>query len=254
MKVAPGLLLAALLAGSAAASATPACDPARFRVALDVGHSRASPGSTSARGVPEFEYNLRLAQQVSAALSGAGFTAQTLIGATGAAIGLTDRTALAKQAGAMLFLSLHHDSMQPQYLQAWEVDGKPQRYSTRFSGYSVFTSAFNSQAAASLAFAGLLGEGMRLQGMTPSLHHAEPIAGENRPLLDARTGVYRFDQLAVLRTAAMPAVLLEAAIIVNPDDELRVRSGEVGRKVSAAVVGAVREFCGKVQPVVRLPG
>ena len=213
-------------------------------MALDIGHSRASPGSTSARGVSEFEYNLRLAQQVSAALSGAGFTAQTMIGATGAAIGLADRTALAKQAGAVLFLSLHHDSVQQHYLQTWDVDGKSQRYSTRFSGYSVFTSALNAQATASLAFAGLLAQGMRQQGMVPSLHHAEPIPGENRPLLDARTGLYRFDQLAVL---------LEAAIIVNPDDELRVRSGEVGRRVSAAVVGAVREFCGRALPVVKPP-
>ena len=234
-------VVAVLLALAMPAAA--ACDPARFRVALDIGHSRANPGSTSARGVPEYEYNLQLARQVSAGLTGAGFTAQTMIGAMGVAIGLLDRTALAKQSGAQLFLSLHHDSVQPQYLQAWDVQGTPQRYTDRFSGHSVFMSALNVQAAASQQFAVLLGEALRRQGMTPSLHHAEPIPGEGRPLLDARLGLFRFDGLAVLRTAAMPAVLLEAAIIVNPVDEQRVRSGEVSRQVSAAVTAAVRQFC-----------
>ena len=233
-------IAAALLATTAHAAA---CEPARFRVALDVGHSRVSPGSTSAGGTPEFEYNLQLARQVSASLTSAGFTAQTLIGAAGTAIGLLDRTVLAQQAGAQLFLSLHHDSVQPQYLQTWDVQGVAQRYSGRFSGHSVFVSAFNVQAAASQRFGALLGEALRRQGMTPSLHHAEPIPGESRPLLDARLGLFRFDGLAVLRTAAMPAVLLEAAIIVNPADEQRVRSGEVSRQVGAAVAAAVRQFC-----------
>ena len=53
-------------------------------------------------------------------------------------------------------------------------------------------------------------------GEKPSLYHAEPIAGENRPLLDRRLGVHRFDGLAVLKTATMPAVLVEAGVIVNP--------------------------------------
>lgn len=102
----------------------PACDPARFRVALDIGHSRTNPGSTSARGVPEFEYNLRLAQAASAALTGAGFTSHVLIGEAGAAISLDERTRVARREGARLFLSLHHDSVQPHYLQDWRVDRK----------------------------------------------------------------------------------------------------------------------------------
>jgi N-acetylmuramoyl-L-alanine amidase len=42
------------------------------------------------------------------------------------------------------------------------------------------------------------------------LHHAEPVAGESRELIDRALGIYRYDELAVLRTATMPAVLFEA--------------------------------------------
>lgn len=220
-----------------------ACQPARFKVAIDIGHHRAAPGATSAAGVSEFTYNLRLAETVSAALIGAGFTAQFLIGQSGAPIALEERTRLALAGGAALFLSLHHDSVQPQYLSTWQVNGAPQRYSERFRGFSVFVSDLNRQARASREFGALLGEALLARGMTPSLHHAEPIPGEGRPLLDARLGLYRFDGLAVLRTAAMPAVLLEAAIIVNRDEEAQVRSGLTASRVAAAVVQGVRGFC-----------
>ena len=58
--------------------------------------------------------------------------------------------------------------------------------------------------------------------MRPSLHHAEPIEGENREVIDRLNGVYRFDDLVVLRSAAMPAVLLEAGIIKHREEELIV--------------------------------
>lgn len=235
-------VLGAVLSASAAQAA---CQPARFKVAVDVGHHRAAPGATSAGGVSEFTYNLRLAETVSAALGGAGFTGHFLIGQSGAPIALEARTRQAQAGGAALFLSLHHDSVQPQYLSTWQVGGATQRYSERFRGFSVFVSDLNRQARAGREFGALLGEALLARGMTPSLHHAEPIPGEGRPLLDARLGLYRFDGLAVLRTAAMPAVLLEAAIIVNRDEEAQVRSGLVASRVAAAVVQAVREFCGR---------
>ena len=243
MRHGPWLAFVALLSASGAEAA---CQPSRYKVALDVGHHRAAPGATSASGVSEFTYNLRLAETVSAALTGAGFTAHFVIGGSGAPIALEERTRQAQAGGAALFLSLHHDSVQPQYLSAWQVGGAVQRYSDRFRGFSVFVSDLNRQAQASRAFGAILGGALLARGMTPSLHHAEPIPGENRPLLDGRLGLYRFDGLAVLRTAAMPAVLLEGAVIVNREEEAQVRSGLVASRVAAAVVPAVREFCGRL--------
>lgn len=234
-------LLIAALPGSGFAQ-PPACDPAGLRVALDIGHSLAGPGATSARGAPEFDYNRRLALTVAAALARAGFPV-LLIGEAGTPIRLEERTRLARAGGTGLFLSLHHDSVQPHYLSEWTVDGRTQRHSDRFRGFSLFVSGATPQAAGSRAFATLLGEALLAGGLAPSLHHAEPIPGEGRPLLDARIGLYRFDQLAVLRTAAMPAVLLEAGVIVHREEEQGVRSGWIGARIAAAVAGSVRRLC-----------
>ena len=40
------------------------CDRSKFRIVLDVGHTAASEGATSARNVAEFVFNLRLAQRI----------------------------------------------------------------------------------------------------------------------------------------------------------------------------------------------
>lgn len=235
-----GLLALALVS---AATPAAACVAPAFRVALDVGHSKAAPGATSATGVPEFDYNLALARAVQAALRQAGFVNAFLIGESGAPLTLPERTRIAAQYVAHLFLSLHHDSVQPQFLSEWAVAGKPQRYSDQYRGYAIFVSARSSQSALSLQFASLLGGALRAQGLTPSLYHAEPIPGENRPLLDLRLGIHRFDDLAVLRTATMPAVLLESAVIVNRSEEQAVAGGEHGRRVAQAVTAAVTSFC-----------
>ena len=139
-------------------------------VCIDVGHSLARPGAISARGRPEFEFNRELAVVVERTLHAYGFRTR-LIAEQSDVTGLTDRTAAA--AGADFFLSIHHDSVQPQYLETWTVGGQEQKWSDRFSGYSLFVSRKNPHPKASLACAKAIGEAMMMAGETPSLHHAE---------------------------------------------------------------------------------
>ena len=82
---------------------------------------------------------------------------------------------------------------------------------------------------------GRRGAELRRAGFTPTAHHAEPIAGENRPWADEANGVYWFDGLAVLRTAASPALLLEAGIILNRADEVSLGQPATRRRIAKAV-------------------
>ena len=71
-----------------------------------------------------------------------------------------------------------------------------------------------------------------------------------RELVDAKAGVYRYDQLIVLRVTRMPAVLLEAGSIVNRQEELQLASPERRTLTSAAIVAAVEDFCAaRAKPV-----
>lgn len=242
----PVLLAGALTVlpiGAGAAERPGAGCGAPFKVALDVGHTLSQPGATSASGVTEFAYNQRLALAVADALRRGGI-ATVLIGEDGGPMPLLNRPRLALAAGASLFLALHHDSVQPQYLSTWMVGSQARQYSDRFHGYAVFVSDANPRRTDSLRMAALLGSQMRAAGFSPSLYHSEPIPGEGRPLVDAALGILRFDGLAVLRTAAIPAVLLEAAVIVNREDEAAIRQPATLDRMAGAVAGAVRRYCG----------
>lgn len=205
-------------------------------IAVDVGHYHREPGAISARGVPEFEYNLRLAREVAVALRNAGHHTM-LIGDDGRAEVLGSRSPRAN--GMDLFISIHHDSVQPRFLAPWEHEGGTQLYSDQFAGYSLFVSRDNPRLAASLACASAIGSALKAGGFTASRYHADPIVGENRPFADEANGVHYFDNLAVLRSARVPAVLFEAGVIVNRPEELRMRDPAVRKRIAAAIVAAV---------------
>jgi N-acetylmuramoyl-L-alanine amidase len=201
-------------------------------IALDIGHSSASPGAVSARGRGEFYFNRDLAVHLAAALADKRFEVR-VINLDGAQTGLETRTA--KALGADLFISVHHDSAQPQYLSTWTYKDERHHYSDRFAGFSLFVSRRNSDPARSLACASAVGSALRQNGFAASLHHAEPIEGENRPLADAVNGVYYYDDLVVLRSATQPAILLEAGVIVNRDEEALLSRIDVQQSMSRAV-------------------
>lgn len=209
-------------------------------VAVDIGHSLVYPGAVSARGKPEFAFNAELADALRQALVARRING-LLIGAEGLMLDLRRRTEIAKANSAGLFLSIHHDSVQPQYLQHWQWQGQELAYSDQFSGFSLFVSRKNRYLEKSLDCARLLGEALRQKGFVSSNHHAEPIAGENRPWADAALGIYYFDDLVVLKTADMPAILLEAGIIVNRDQELVLQNGEARNLMAIAVAEGIEK-------------
>jgi N-acetylmuramoyl-L-alanine amidase len=196
-------------------------------VALDVGHFAAEPGVISAAGRPEFEYNLDLARDVKAELEKLRMAVR-MIGERGDYAVLHHRTRDA--VGADLFLSIHHDSVKEELL--------PQ--ADRFSGFSLFVSRLNPEAGKSLACASAIGASLRSAGFVPSRYHADPVTGAPRPFADETNGVHWYDHLAVGRTASMPSVLLEGGVIVNREEERRMRDPEVRRRIAAAVAQGVR--------------
>jgi len=238
------LMLAALPDGFARAG----CSPRDFVIALDAGHGPKIPGATSATGVAEYDYNLQLAGRVKDALAAAGFSRAFLVDPAGQSLPPADRAKRANAAKAGLLLSIHHDSVQPQFLESWIVQGRKQRYCDQFAGYSVFYSGRNDKAAASLALARLIGGELQAAGLSFTRHHAADIPGERRPLVDDTVGVYRYDGLAVLHAANMPAVLLEAGVIVHRAEEAELSGAARQQTTATAVAKAVTAWCADRKP------
>ena len=191
-----------------------------------MGHYHAEPGVISYSGVPEFEFNLRLASEIRETLEKNGMRVR-MIGDKGDQIFLNRRTRAAK--GADLFVSIHHDSAREHLHSRRE----------QFAGFSLFISRHNPQLAKSLACASAIGAELRAAGMTPSRYHADPVIGENRPFADELNGVHFYDNLGVGKTATMPSVLVEAGVIINRDEEARMNDPAVRKAIAEAIARGV---------------
>jgi N-acetylmuramoyl-L-alanine amidase len=222
-----------------------ACQRSAFRVVVDVGHTVDVPGALSARGVAEYTFNLQLADAVKQALVDARFDKTVrLVTATAPWPGLVERATRANDMHADLFIAIHHDSVPDYLLETWQYEGKENHFSDRFTGYAIFISNDNADRKGSVAFGHDLGKELRARGLHYTPHYTLPLMGRHRhELVDAEAGVYRYDQLIVLRQTQMPAVLLEAGSIVNRQEELELATPERRTLTSKAVVAAVEDFC-----------
>ena len=205
---------------------------AATEVAVDVGHYAGAPGVISASGVPEFEFNKALAFEVREVLQAAGVRVR-MIGEQGDFADLYARTRAAR--GVDLFVSIHHDSVQERYLPV----------AHEFAGFSLFVSRINPQVAKSVVCASAIGAALREAGFIPSLYHADPVRGEDRPFADAANGVHYFDNLAVAKTASMPALLVEAGVIVNREEEARLSDPATRRRIAQAIGVGVQMCLGR---------
>ncbi|HSD37274.1 MAG TPA: N-acetylmuramoyl-L-alanine amidase [Rhodocyclaceae bacterium] len=193
-------------------------------IVVDSGHTPLRPGARAPDGRVEHQYNLELGAALTRALA-ARDERVVRVSADGQEIELTKRATLTPDAD--LFVSIHHDSIQ----QEW-IDAGRRR---EFSGFSIFVSEKNPRYAQSLLCAQAVGERLLASGEMPSNYHATPIPGENRPFIDKRLGVHRFDDLIVLKTATMPALLIEAGVIANPEEALRLAGTETIERLASAI-------------------
>jgi N-acetylmuramoyl-L-alanine amidase len=196
-----------LLALAAASAATPL-------VAVDVGHGLVDGGATSARGRSEFAFNQRFAGQLAEALQARRITVRP-INFAGDIGSLPARPQQA--AGSDFFLSVHHDSVAPAWLQVWDWDGSELSYTEAKRGFGLFVSADNPDRETSLRCASAIGAMLRRNGFVPSAWHGR----KHRPA-DAQNGVWYYDNLIVLYRTTLPAVLFEAGVIKHREEELQL--------------------------------
>lgn len=219
-----------------------ACSKEDFTVAIDIGHSIKKPGAISARGIREYYFNKRIGEILLGLLVEKGFSNSFLVVSNGEDIPLESRSEIAYKRKANILLSIHHDSVQPQYLSSWTYQGQTLLYCDKYKGFSIFCSNKNKKPTKSLLFAKLLGAEMLKEGFIPALHHAEKIQGENRDLIDQEKGIYKFDELIILKNAKIPAVLFECGIIVNRDEEKASSDPVYYGKITHSILRAIIDY------------
>lgn len=216
-------------------------------VAIDPGHTPQDSGALSCRGTKEVIYNDGLAELVVEQLTQKKFSTFLTRKPT-EEIALGARAAKANDANADLFISIHHDSANPVYLEPFDFDGQPaikalKALRNKFDvGYSIFVSKENPHYEDSLRLAKLIAANLSALGRPVSTHHEEAIPGEDHEFLDRKLGIYRYDGLAVLRRTKMPAVLIETGVLIDPVDEAAISDPKQKALVAKAIADAVARY------------
>src|SRR5215468_1578177 len=219
-------------------------------VILDVGHTDKDSGQMSARGVKEYDLNMKLARRVLEELVGTGFISSQMIVTSGANTheSRVQRSKRANDLGADLFISVHHDGVKNETLTPWQYNGKTHRFLDKFEGFSLWVSQKNDKYEESLSFATTLADRLMASGLKFTTHHDELTNtdkyGRVAPLVDRERGIYdASDHIAVLYESHMPAVLVEAGMIVNRAEEQVLSSPALRATVAKAAAEAVERFC-----------
>jgi N-acetylmuramoyl-L-alanine amidase len=222
------------------------CWAGDFKIAIDIGHTRNILGAISARGVPEYLFNKNIGTLLyKKLLNDKRFKNSFIINETGDDISLPARATIANRQGADLFISIHHDSVEPKDLSYWLYQGKIMPHCNKFTGYSIFYSEKNGNPLDSLTFALVLGSEMLRNGFCPTLHHAEKFTGGDKDLIDRARGIYKYNNLVVLKNTNMPAVLFECGIIKNENEELQLNNSGYQSKIVETIFRAINKYYAK---------
>jgi len=200
------------------------------------------PGAISATGKSEYEFNRRFADELLERGNDWPALELFILESSGKPLGLQQRSRSAAKRNANVFLSIHHDSVQRKYIRQWKYRGRKFEYSDVFSGFSLFLWRRNAYFAESLRLATIIGRNLVSAGFSPTLHHAEPIKGENRRLLQRELGIYAAP-FVILRSSRMPAVLFEVGVIANRQEERRLEDPKYRSKIQVEILRSLQEFC-----------
>ena len=175
-------------------------------VALDPGHGGSATGAQYG-GVRESDLNLAIAREAAAALEAYGI--QAVLTRTGDEdVSLYDRTDLASEAGADLFISIHCNSS-----------------NTHPAAAGIYTAYHPDRSGG--------------QSLADTLQAAMGTAAGA-----ASAGVWPRPDLAVLRTAGMPAALVECGYMSTPAELERLLQPDYQRRLAQGIAQGVLQYLG----------
>lgn len=224
-------------------------------VAIDAGHGGQDPGAVGPTGKHEKNVTLAVARELARQVDATPGLRAFLVRDSDVFIPLNARAARARQAKADIFISIHADAAENRNARGSSV-------------YVLSTKGASSQRARWLAdkenAADLIGgvalrqaEGT-LANVLLDLAQSGQLKASEEAAEQVLSGLKRIGNnhkpnieranFAVLRTADMPAMLVETAFISNPDEERRLFQPAFQRQLAAAVLDGVHTYFSRQPP------
>jgi N-acetylmuramoyl-L-alanine amidase len=217
-------------------------------VVIDPGHGGVDPGAIGVGGSFEKAVTLGMAKQIRAAILARGEQRVLLTRSRDVFIPLRRRVAIARAAGADLFLSVHADSIANRRVRGGGI------YTLSETSSDKETEALAAKENRADVIAGVNLSGhddevasilidlTQRETMNYSASFASALVPELRQLIRMRRKPHRFAGFRVLKAPDVPSVLIELGYLSNWRDEKMLTNPKSRAAIATAIARAVRNY------------
>jgi N-acetylmuramoyl-L-alanine amidase len=246
-------LRAAALAGGASIAAQLGLKVRR--VVIDPGHGGKDTGAIGPHGVREKDIALAIARRLATRLRALGFTA-VLTRNDDSFVALDERTRIANEAKADLFVSIHCNAAKQRKLsgiETWTLNVASDRYAARLAAFE------NAEAERTVSDLRLILADLATKSNAGDARElAQSVQASLVRNLRSRVGKITDHGVKqalfyVLLGTHMPSILVETAFLSNPSEEARLRSAKYQEGAAEAIARGVKDFVDGRQRLARAP-
>lgn len=216
------------------------------KIVVDAGHGGKDPGATGRRGAQEKDVNLAAAQELARLLKEEGTFEVLLTRNDDTFVPLADRSRLANEFGADLFISIHSNSspnakengFEVYFLSEKATDPEAQRVADAENASLELEGKSKQDTQAEL----LLGELAKTENLNAASELAAMAARAIAKRVDVPARGVKQAGFYVLRGTHAPAILCEMAFISNAKEEVKLESRRFRRRMVDGVYAGILEY------------
>jgi len=214
------------------------------KVVVDAGHGGKDTGAIGPRGVREKDLTLAIARRVAARLKALGFQV-IMTRKSDVFVSLDERTRVANEARADLFVSIHCNAARRRRLEGvetWTLNVSSDRYAERLAAFE------NAEADRSVSDLRLILADLATKANASDARDlAQSVQSSVVRTLRSRVGRVRDHGVKqalfyVLLGTRMPSILVETGFISNPKEEARLRSARFQEGTAQAIARGVKDY------------
>ncbi len=215
----------------------------RLKIALDAGHGGDDTGAKGSKGLLEKDAALSIVKELGTHLGEAGFEV-VLVRRGDTFIPLWDRAKIANAAGADLFISIHLNAARARSAKGSEVYflSLDKGDEDAAAVVALENAGAGTQPAADSVVAGILEDMAQKAYLQDSERLAVAVQLQLNRLGGIKERGVKQAPFVVLRSAAMPAVLVESAFISNRKEEAKLKDKAFLKKLAATITQGVRRY------------
>lgn len=218
-------------------------------VAIDAGHGGKDPG-TSGRHVKEKDIVLAMSKELARKINAEPGMRALLVRDSDVFVRHGDRVEFAHRRDADLFISIHADGFGDKRANGASVfalnldraNREARKAMSRLPGreeVKVGDVVLNDKDP---ALASVLYDLSQSAAMSASLEVGDHVRREMGRVARMHTNKVREKSLAVLTSAEMPSILVEAGFLTNPAEEKKLRNAKYRNRLTSAILAGVRSY------------